>query len=77
MSRAFPSNDQYDGNGVHVSDGDPGMTVRQYFVAAALQGVLANPSEKQGFKEDYAESIRRRVRLAIDAAETAMGEIRG
>ena len=76
MSRAFPRNDQYDGNGCHVSNGEPGLTDREYFVAAALQGVLANPSEKQGFKENYLESLRRRVNLAIDAADLALEHMR-
>ena len=57
------------------------MTVRQYYVAAALQGVLANPAECQGGEarpnERYDQPLRRRVTLAIDAAELAMDLING
>lgn len=70
--RAFPSTDQYDGNGRHVSDGEPGMTLRQFFVAAALHGIMANPAEKQRFHEDYSESVKRRAELAIHVADKAL-----
>lgn len=40
---AFPQVDLKDSYGMLVPDRQPGMTLRDYFAARAMQGMLSNP----------------------------------
>lgn len=52
--QAFPCEGGFD-SGLHA---DPGMTLRDYFAAKALQGFLANPQDfrEEGFLLNVVES---------------------
>ena len=57
---AFPHQPALNANGEHIMYGATGMTVRQYYKAAVLQGICAQPDHRT-FKGDTkdTEAIRK------------------
>jgi hypothetical protein len=43
---AFPTPDVYTANGDAVQQGSPGMSLRDYFAAAAMQGLVLKYSQR-------------------------------
>lgn len=53
---AFPRPNQYGPNGEWLQEGYPGMTIRQRFAMAAMQGMVASAAIKPPFDpSDYAK----------------------
>lgn len=42
-------------NLIQINSGSEGMTLRDYFAAKALSGMLANPERRGGSESDWAE----------------------
>ena len=64
---AFPQPDLHHPNG-QVQHGSPGMTIRDYFAAAALQGNIAHP-EVTGNRDDIARDAYKYADAMLKARE--------
>ncbi|WP_158784992.1 hypothetical protein [Pantoea sp. BAV 3049] len=60
---------------VQTRDGDifqfPGLTMRDYFAAKAMQGILANPGQLDNVNDDAAKWVARDSYKVADAMITA------
>jgi hypothetical protein len=64
-----------DGN--RVCDAQDGMTKREYFAAAALQGIIANG--EAGTYDNavkYGNSVRASARIAVEMADALIAELK-
>lgn len=71
---AFPTQTVVDGN-QNIHWGSNGMTMRDYFAAAALQGILANPDLQKHFRKDFKGNIHDfNASIAYQAADSMLAE---
>lgn len=63
---AFPQTDLLE-DGTTEGHGEPGMLLRDYFAAKALQGILAGSGNEEGFVEYDADALARQVYGMADA----------
>ena len=67
---AFPTVEQFNSDGSVAVYAEPGMSLRQYFAAKALQGMLADTS----LQADYQEFAHRAYRLADAMLKEGLSE---
>lgn len=72
---AFPQSgfSSPDGNFISSDCGGSGLTVRDYFAAKAMQGILANPAQLDNVNDKSAEWVSRDAYLVADAMLKARG----
>lgn len=66
--QAFPRQQwEYDGQNNVLQYQEEGMTLRDYFAAKAMQGILSNPGQLDNVNDDAANWVTRDAYLVADA----------